>query len=390
MKNESHSTATSAPNGRHWMDAYGIKFEERLTVTKAQLELKMRPCFPLKTRIWAYLILHTAGYQGEHAQTMKGGHKTAVQPPDIADELQKAAARYYRKAGVMLDKPAFDQLRPGPTDMRRALAQMEEDGICERRYKGTTLRSMPVKERQSRLNGKIDLYVWLRPKEANPENVKQEYQESANLQLSQSSLPEISMSQIIKHFQKESERLSLYLRHLKPEQQKAVSEAWEGFLQVVKECLPEADAQCLPEAVTQSLPSIREEIEEEILTETPPPPPPVQEQSEDPTTRMRRTAKANSYPLTLAELRAHDPAVKEAFVKRLFSDTVNYCEKHPDFPKKALAHITDRTLAAMCKESFATGPKNHGIGLLLSRVPAIAITWSQENEPTTESERRSA
>jgi hypothetical protein len=261
MRSNATSNGSTTPS-HHWMDAYGIKFEERLTVTKAQLELKMRPCFTLKTRIWAYLILHTAGYQGEHAQMMKGGHKTSVQPPDIADALQQSAAKYYRDAGITLDKAALNKLRPSAQDMRRALADMEEDGICERQYEGKALRDMPIKERQAKLNGKIDLYVWLKPRKPEAENVRQEW----NSQVSEVPTPEFSNKLIIKYLKSGIPKLSLLLRQLEPAQQERVSEAWRQFAQVVNSCLPEAENQRLPEAVIQSPSFKREEIEEEKLS----------------------------------------------------------------------------------------------------------------------------
>lgn len=265
MKNERPTAALAAP--KHWMDAYGIKYEERLTVTKAQLELKMRPCFSLKTRIWADGILHSAGYQGEHAQMMKGGHKIAVQTADIADDLMKAAAKYYRDAGILLDKAAYEALRPGTQEMRRAIADMEEDGICERRYKGKPVRDMPLKERQARLNGKIDLYFWLRPRKAQADIVRQEYEQARE---TETTPPDFSATRVINHLQAESKRLSLFILHLEPSKQETITKAWDEFVQVFKKCIPEVDNQTPPEVVTERPPSINEEIVEEKSEETSP------------------------------------------------------------------------------------------------------------------------
>ncbi len=90
---------------------------------------------------------------------------------------------------------------------------------------------------------------------------------------------------------------------------------------------------------------------------------------------------ANSeFPLTMAEIRKHDQAVDEVFVRGLVSKTIQHCLSNASFPDGKISKITDANMARMCKESYATGPPKHGTGLLLSRVPPIAVSWAQEKK----------
>ena len=84
------------------------------------------------------------------------------------------------------------------------------------------------------------------------------------------------------------------------------------------------------------------------------------------------------YPLTIEEIRKHDAAVDDFFVARLVKQVTQYCMSHKHFPQHELSFVTDKTIAKACAESYATKPKNHGTGLLLSRVPAIIVSWSLE------------
>ena len=98
------------------------------------------------------------------------------------------------------------------------------------------------------------------------------------------------------------------------------------------------------------------------------PMPPLQTQSE--------------YPLTKAEIRKHEAAIDDTFVRGLVAKTIQHCLSSKEFPPEKLEKITDKNIARMCKESYATGPPDHRAGLLLSRVPAIAVSWAQERKET--------
>lgn len=88
------------------------------------------------------------------------------------------------------------------------------------------------------------------------------------------------------------------------------------------------------------------------------------------------------YPLTIAEIRSHDAAVDDFFVAQLAAKVTQHCMDHPKFPKDKLNLINDKSLSAACAHSYETWKsreKPHGTGLLLNRVPAIMVSWSQED-----------
>lgn len=78
---------------------------------------------------------------------------------------------------------------------------------------------------------------------------------------------------------------------------------------------------------------------------------------------------AAGWPLTLRAAQAGDPATGAEFVVRLARETV-----------AVAGPMTDAELAKAVKHSYRTGPRDHGAGLLLSRVPAIAQTWALERQ----------
>ena len=90
----------------------------------------------------------------------------------------------------------------------------------------------------------------------------------------------------------------------------------------------------------------------------------------------------SEYPLTKAEIRKHEAAIDDTFVRGLVAKTIQHCLSSKEFPPEKLEKITDKNIARMCKESYATGPPDHRAGLLLSRVPAIAVSWAQERKET--------
>ena len=95
---------------------------------------------------------------------------------------------------------------------------------------------------------------------------------------------------------------------------------------------------------------------------------------------MMRPNGISEFPLTIAEIRKHDPAVDETFVRALVIRTFNYCQSSSNFPPDKLEKLTDKNIARLVAESYRTwvGKNGHGTGLLLSRVPPIAVTWAQE------------
>jgi hypothetical protein len=83
---------------------------------------------------------------------------------------------------------------------------------------------------------------------------------------------------------------------------------------------------------------------------------------------------ASEYPLTLAAIREHDPAADPIFAARLVQETIQHCLSSREFPQDLLVRLTDSTIARCVEESYRTKPNGHGTGLLLRRVPNIAVT----------------
>ena len=92
------------------------------------------------------------------------------------------------------------------------------------------------------------------------------------------------------------------------------------------------------------------------------------------------TPSQSEYPLTIAEIRKHDPAVDDFFVLRLVQETMQYCLSHKDFPTAMLDKLDDRIFMCAVRESYATGPPKHQPGLLLRRVPAIMVTEAKKGD----------
>ena len=81
------------------------------------------------------------------------------------------------------------------------------------------------------------------------------------------------------------------------------------------------------------------------------------------------------FPLTLAEIRKHDPATDYIFINKLATTTIQACLSSSEFPDEKVSDVTDTTLSQAVRTSYETGPPSHGKGLLLNRVPSIVITW---------------
>ena len=363
---------TSPPS---WMN--GIKQGEWQQISKAQLRSKQRPCYPLKTRVWSTLILHSAGYQSEIAVQMKNGERIPVTAADIASELQRVAAKYYHEAAIR------EQLTDTTREkVRRCLVDLESDGLCQRD-----------------INHRI--HVWLIPKLPKPARIKKQWREAkaADPQM------EFQFNQLFRAFHLPLPKKS---QSSDPAYQKTVERAFESARKQFLEVLSESKSDRIENLIQPSpfIPQVVLSIPRPPVEEAPRPPvegalykeenkvenkeqqhhPPGVETT---TGRRMRMPLESQYPLTLKTLRSKDPAVTEAFLQRLVTETVEHCRHDPTFPETELPKLTDKVFAAMVRESFRTGPKNHGIGLLLSRVPAIAVTWSQD-EPIRRNEQRRA
>src|SRR5579859_7193246 len=115
-------------------------------ITKPQLEALQRPTNPLKLQVWATGILHTVGYQGELAVRLVRGKRVPFTVADIGRELFEVATQYYTEGGIPKEEVEryAEKVRWDQRDIRRAVAEIEEDGVLERKTKdGRSLRDMP-------------------------------------------------------------------------------------------------------------------------------------------------------------------------------------------------------------------------------------------------------
>ena len=163
---------------QNWMGQFGIKDGEYLSMTKAQLRTQQRPDRPLKVQVWATGMLHTAGYQGEVAMTMRAKRKVPLAPNDIIKELYATAVKYFRDGGIQASDAELEQLRETKETIRRALSALEEDGVCQRTDdQGRLLSDLSDAESRKLGNGKIRLCFFLRPKSATAKTVEQDWRE---------------------------------------------------------------------------------------------------------------------------------------------------------------------------------------------------------------------
>ena len=173
------STGNQArPASIGWMAQFGIREGEWFHASKPALKVGMRPTFELKTRVWCCGRLHAESYQGELAMGMFRGRKIPLSPAGIAKELHDAALSFYAEAGKELTVEAKKTLKVSRQNVRRALAELEEEGVAERRtVEGILLRDLSQEQLKRLPIGGIRLYFFLRPRPAKkvPDVVKHDY-----------------------------------------------------------------------------------------------------------------------------------------------------------------------------------------------------------------------
>lgn len=256
IEGQTNGNGTGVPE---WMAAYGIKPSEWLSNTKPQLHTLMRPDKPLKVQLWANGILHTAGYKGEVARTMRGGKIVNFTPSVAIREIHKEAVEYYRSGGVVASDADFEKLKETKEHVRRGYEDLEDDGVCERRANGKLLKDLTPKQRQSLSPGSIEYSFFLRPKPAKPENVRELWaaqmaepttssDDVSKAEVAMGWLPPVPISQVLKTFG--------FARPAKevitsPDYQKMISQAWaaakKSFEEVAMGWLPPVAAGRTPE-----------------------------------------------------------------------------------------------------------------------------------------------
>ena len=348
----------------------------------------MAPCCDLKTRVWACLLLHTAGYQGELAQVMKKGKNgpkvVPMRIPDVVKELRKVEQEYYQEAGI--ESPAATS----DWNLRRAFRELEQDGICERRLNGKPV----LPESNLHLQTKeIQIYVWFEPHKPERQIVKRTRIRQEPVPVQTGLFDRRILRQIEKLLPTDDPRVAAYLKLAQSDTEHAqeVAKALARAAVLFNESLPLGEIQIVKSdlgatkkgkvgpgrheksdlGATKQAPHTKEETNTETLKAASA----AVSKEDEVAKKDELKPKTEALPATVAEIQKHDPATGFKFANRVFQATFKNCPT-----------LTDDRLALCVKESYATGPKNHGAGLLLHRVPEIAATlaaqeWKESPPP---------
>ena len=161
-----------------WMAELGLKEGEWFHASKPALRAGMRPTFELKARVWCCGRLHAESYHGELAMGMFRDKKIPLSPAGIAQELHQVALTFYAEAGKELTDEEKKTLKVSRQNVRRTLAELEQEGVAERRTAdGLLLRDLNQEQLKRLPIGKIRLYFFARPRPAQcvPDVVKRDY-----------------------------------------------------------------------------------------------------------------------------------------------------------------------------------------------------------------------
>lgn len=174
-----------------WLAEHGIKNGEWCILTIQQLKTRQRPDQPLKTRAWATGMLHANKYKSQLATTMSNGKKRPLTPADIIRELWEVSLDFYgynydRKKNAIT--PREDAIPATPEELaslmetkesiRRALAELEEDGVSLRTdLKGKPLKDLTPEQLRRLPKGTTHMYFWFKPKRATDKTIEQQWRE---------------------------------------------------------------------------------------------------------------------------------------------------------------------------------------------------------------------
>lgn len=261
-----------------WLSDLGIQPGEWQYAAKPTYLSLMRPVYPLKVQVWACGMLQTIGYQGELAVKLVKicgvTKRIPFTPADVAKKLHDVACEYYLAAGIE-DNGTFWKLKETKQAIRAALAELEEEGMCERKTgEGKPIREMKADQVRQISSGQIRLYFYARPKWGDAEIAKRVHtealrayemcklrQEMHTPKVAPSVLPHPPILQILKVFSvgrpdRETLKDAGY--------QERVARAWGSartvFLanleQVVIESLPQVAATVLPQGAATPVPEV--------------------------------------------------------------------------------------------------------------------------------------
>ena len=372
-----------------------FKQGEFFKVTKSQFRARMAPSCDLKTRIWACLMLHTAGFRGELAQVVKKQQVVPMRLPDVAKELRQVEQEYYQAVGIEPPAAITDW------NVRRKFRELEEDGACERRLNGVA-----VRPESNLISKEIQIFVWFEPKKPARQIIKRTRIRQEPMPIQAGLFDRRTLRWIEKTFRVETldPRIPEFLKSAQsdPRFAEAVSVALGKAAAAFSENLPLGEIQLVEKAdigatkkqknghgrnekadmsATKSALHNKEVTKVKHIEGTSSSTRSIQTDAEPvaddgPTESKPSTPENQNFPLSMAAIAEHDPAVTEAYTRRVAAVTIQACTDSPEFPNSKLSILNDKVIAACIRESYRTGPKNHGTGLLLKRVPQIAIKFA--------------
>lgn len=127
------SAASASPSSL--VARLGLQPGEWMSAPKLTVKAMMRPNWALKVRIWACLMLQSFGYNTDLAMVMSKGkygnspNKSVqpITPQGIIGLLNKATFEAFKESGIPIDEETKKRLKIPRQDMRRALADLEEN-----------------------------------------------------------------------------------------------------------------------------------------------------------------------------------------------------------------------------------------------------------------------
>jgi hypothetical protein len=126
-----------------FMLAAGIEPCESFQVSRNKMREFQREQYPLKTRVWATLLLHCGGSDVSDVPVVP------LTTTDIARELRRELRRYGRESVVC---------GVSAESVRRAVVRLEIEGFCERRIGSRRLRDLSQEELK-RVHGGVAIWV---------------------------------------------------------------------------------------------------------------------------------------------------------------------------------------------------------------------------------------
>ena len=280
----------SNSGGSPWLDSFEVKPGDWMTVVKSSsFEKFMSPGYCLKTNVAASLILHTQGYarkaqydakfrSPERAITLKNGEPVFLRASHIAEEIHRVHKRCYRQDGITDN---LEKVKPQRQHIRRALAELEDDGSLLRRREsdGKPVRDLTAEEAR-KLGPNVIYDFFVLPRKPKAGTMRRIYEEkvaeresekvaSNRLPFAASIIRDIRLVSTLfpldnsPFFRLSAETPAENLAII----QHGIESARLTFIETVAKEKPEAFEEGLPETAVQSSPDIRSEIPASLTQE---------------------------------------------------------------------------------------------------------------------------